>query len=214
MAHGGPSTDVKEPPELTLNCSSQLAVPLSVSTPDVTDMSPSFVDMQWPSRHHSGFSKPALPCYNIMTSTHRLITWRGMVSGPNGKRIAVTILFDTGSQADCISTTLANRLGYTEQSLDAHARTASGEHLRAPMLTSPVTLRIGQHYRADIPMRSVALSSFDVILGMPWCKRHGITFDATSGVVSFSHRNRTIILEPLADPPSSSPDAIHHQSAF
>ena len=72
------------------------------------------------------------------------------------KRIAVTILFDTEAKADCISTTQANRLGYTEQSLDAHARTASGEHLRAPMLTSPVTLRIGQHYRADIPMRSVA----------------------------------------------------------
>ena len=137
MAHGGPSTDVKEPPELTLNCSSQLAVPLSVSTPDVADLSPSFVDMtKWPSRHHSGFSKPALPCYNITTSIHRLITVRGMVSGPNGKRTAVTILFDTGSQADCISNALDSRMGYTEQSINAHARTASSEHLRAPMLTS------------------------------------------------------------------------------
>ena len=45
VAHGGPSTDVKEPPELTLNCSSPLAVSLSVSTPDVADISPSFVDM-------------------------------------------------------------------------------------------------------------------------------------------------------------------------
>ena len=62
------------------------------------------------------------------------------------------------------------------------------------MLTSPVTLRIGQHYRADIPMSSVALSSFDVILGMPWCRRHGINFDATTGVVSFSPRNRSIIV--------------------
>ena len=75
-----------------------------------------------------------------MPLTRRLLTWHGMTCGLNGKRNVVIILSETGQQADCICTRLAVRLGYTEHSLDAHARIASGEQFRAPLLTTPVFL--------------------------------------------------------------------------
>ena len=128
----------------------------------------------------------------------QLVTFLGRVANKK-----VTVLIDSGSTLDLISTDLAKELGVHTDSTGAHkVRLADGRMQGCLRTLDPMTLRVGPH-RTTREFHATDLHTFDVILGKQWLAEYNPTVCWRTNEVSFVEDGRVVKLRPARPPMKS-----------
>ena len=119
---------------------------------------------------------------------------------------AVRILLDSGSQLNIINSDFARSLSAPIQKLPVprFATTVDG----SPLSTGPIDsvlfghLSFGSH-EEKVALHLAATSSVDIILGIPWHRRHNPVIDYAQDTLLMRHSGSTLIPLSVKNPPSA-----------
>ena len=128
----------------------------------------------------------------------QLVTFLGRMANKK-----VTVLVDSGSTLDLISTDLARELGMHTDSSGAHkVRLADGRMQGCERTLDPLTLRVGPH-RTTREFHATDLHTFDVILGKQWLAEYNPTVCWRTNEISLLEDGRVVKLTPSQPPRQS-----------